>query len=480
MKKSCCANPRGFTLIEVLVVVIIIAVLAAVALPQYQKAVLKSRFSSLMPTTKAVRDGNEAYYMAHGGYASAVNQLDVTATNSEDMTLEVSRDLDYSYVLATRPDLNEKNNLIMYQQHSAQFPGEIHCEALADDTQANWLCQIGMHATQNLGEVISEGYNTYVIEGTGSGLTPSQMAAAHAPNCDKALAMGAACSITEATENTPKKKEVCYDIRGDNVCVYTTFDENDEQTGRIVCSTSNEVCYEFETKDGKEMVGYCFGSKRNSTGTGCTTYSQITETYVDENGKGIRGLCTGSRINQESRDCTTYSDIYETYADGNGKEIRGWCMGDNINQEGTGCATYINITETYTDGNGNEVRGVCSVPAYMNPTGTGCTTYNQITETHTDGNNREILGICHSSNMNSTGTGCTAYDTITETYIDEDGNKVTRECHSDNINATGTACTQYESMSKSINDESGREIFYEGYYWDEDHWELDEYFMETE
>ena len=47
MKKSCGANPRGFTLIEVLVVVIIIAVLAAVAVPQYQKAVLKSKFSSL-------------------------------------------------------------------------------------------------------------------------------------------------------------------------------------------------------------------------------------------------------------------------------------------------------------------------------------------------------------------------------------------------------------------------------------------------
>ena len=94
----------GFTLIEVLVVVIIIAVLAAVALPQYQKAVLKSRFSSLMPTTKAVHNGNEAYYLTHSGYARLLNELDVTATNNNDMTLELSRDPDYSYVLATRPD----------------------------------------------------------------------------------------------------------------------------------------------------------------------------------------------------------------------------------------------------------------------------------------------------------------------------------------------------------------------------------------
>ena len=172
MKKSCCKSrmsAKGFTLIEVLVVVLIIAVLAAVAVPQYQRTVLKSRFSSLIPITKAVRDGNESYYLTHSGYASAANQLDVTATNNNDMTLELSNDPDYSYVLATRSDLNEKNNLIMYQKHSAQFSGETHCEALKDDESANWLCATGMHATQTLGEGISEGYVTYVLEGTGNG-----------------------------------------------------------------------------------------------------------------------------------------------------------------------------------------------------------------------------------------------------------------------------------------------------------------------
>jgi prepilin-type N-terminal cleavage/methylation domain-containing protein len=61
-------NVKGFTLIELLVVVIIIDILAAIALPQYRVAVLKSRFATVMSNTKAIKNAAEMYYLTYGEY----------------------------------------------------------------------------------------------------------------------------------------------------------------------------------------------------------------------------------------------------------------------------------------------------------------------------------------------------------------------------------------------------------------------------
>ena len=67
MEKSCCnENIKGFTLIEVLVVVLIIGILAAIALPQYQKAVEKSHAAEALANIRTIVNNVELCHLQNG------------------------------------------------------------------------------------------------------------------------------------------------------------------------------------------------------------------------------------------------------------------------------------------------------------------------------------------------------------------------------------------------------------------------------
>lgn len=76
----------GFTLIELLVVVLIIGILSAIALPQYQKAVARSRVVEAIVSLRTLTTAQQEYYMANGGYATNLEELSVQVKNTRYYT----------------------------------------------------------------------------------------------------------------------------------------------------------------------------------------------------------------------------------------------------------------------------------------------------------------------------------------------------------------------------------------------------------
>lgn len=81
---------RGFTLIEVMIVVVIVAILASIAFPSYQEYVLRSNRTEGQALLSDAAARQERYFAQHNTYADTVTKLGLSSANSTNDLYELS------------------------------------------------------------------------------------------------------------------------------------------------------------------------------------------------------------------------------------------------------------------------------------------------------------------------------------------------------------------------------------------------------
>ena len=346
---------RGFTLVELLVVVLIIGVLSAIAIPMYQGAVDKSHWSTMLPGAKAIKDAEEAIKMTNGSYTDNMANLDVTMNNA-DLTFALvtpNNTADPNVIRVTNSKLANVR-LASYLDDSPLFAGQLHCEALKNDERANKLCGkllMGQELTEQ------DGYVGYLLD----------------QDIDKATCDNANRSWANSTGKCYKNDQArCISLNmpfEKGSCGWTdTYTKPIINEGGKCIANSWGTCSDVTINEG----GICEGNNSN----GCVRSEINNGGMCIATGPGHHGACSNSIINDggickgESQDGCGYSTINSggtCWATGNTEGYYQYNICRYVTLEGGKCVADIGSScmgITVNDG------GVCEANAGGSCTGT--------------------------------------------------------------------------------------------------------------
>ncbi|MBR3632236.1 MAG: prepilin-type N-terminal cleavage/methylation domain-containing protein [Elusimicrobiaceae bacterium] len=283
-------HTQAFTLVELLVVVLIIGVLSAIALPMYQGAVDKSHWSTMLPGAKAIKDAEEAIKMSNGAYTDEMANLDVTMNNS-DLTFALvtpNNTADPNVIRVTNSKLANVR-LASYLDQSPMFAGQLHCEAKTGDERANKLCEkllMGQDLTS------ADGYTAYLLDqeidkatcGDASRVWSNKQTKCYKTNEERCKANGMdSCTFsgngTEENRLVVEEGGNCY---GGWTCNYLQVNEGGECTVRnyggnqYVSGCQNSIfnsgskCTSLATPGGDGCTGKFYGATCEGNASTCS------------------------------------------------------------------------------------------------------------------------------------------------------------------------------------------------------------------